>query len=55
MVCKALGFVLHTRRVKIDTLVMSLCKGPCFEKYILQHFCTMCEKKKLLYNFLIAA
>ena len=32
MVCKALGFVVHTMRVKLDTFVVSLRIGPCFEK-----------------------
>ena len=48
MVCKALGFVVHTMRMKLDTVVVSFRKGPCFEKYsTLQHSCTMCEQNEV--------
>jgi len=50
MVCKAVGFVLHMRRVKLDTLVnLMLCpfiKDPVLKNIIPCNILVPCLKKK---------
>ena len=61
MVYKAIGFVLHRRRVKLDTLVnLMLChfiKGPVLKIIIPCNILVPCVKKKikLLHDFSIKA